>query len=182
MTALDAAILAAIFISVLVAAAQGFFFEIFSLAGTILGYLLAAWEYPRFAPRFLPFVKNGWVADIASFLTIFFAVVLLAGTIARIARWTVKEVGLRWFDRLLGAAFGLVRGVLIVTVVLLAVASFAPGSQAMARSQLAPYFLVAGRGASWVAPAMLREHFRSGVKLLRSMRAEEAAGAARQQR
>ena len=37
-------------LSVLLAAAQGFFLEIFSLAGTVFGYLAAAWGYARLAP------------------------------------------------------------------------------------------------------------------------------------
>jgi len=47
MNAVDWIILAVILLSVFLAAMQGFFFEIFSLAGTIIGYLLAAWGYGR---------------------------------------------------------------------------------------------------------------------------------------
>lgn len=167
---LDWTIVVVIVLSVLGAAAQGFFFELFSLAGTILGYLLAAWNYKRVAPWFLPYVKNEWVADAVGFLVIFIAIAILAGLAGRIARWAMKEVGLRWFDRLLGAAFGLVKGALIVAVIVMALAAFGQGSkqlaEGLANSQYGSYFLVLGRAATWLAPYELREGFRQGAKAI----------------
>jgi membrane protein required for colicin V production len=165
---LDWLIVVIMLLSVVLAAAQGFFFEVISLAGAIVGYLLAAWNYGRIAPWFLHYVKQQAIADLAGFLTIFFSVVLLAGVIARIVRWTVREVGLRWADRALGAAFGLVRGFVVVTAGLLAFTAFAPDSQELAHSQLAVYFSVAGAGASWLAPAEIRRKFRDGMDRLRA--------------
>ena len=167
---LDWTILVVLVLSVLGAAAQGFFFELFSLAGVVFGYLLAAWNYQRVAPLFLPYVKNDWVANAAGFLLIFFAIAILAGIAGRIARWVMKEVGLRWFDRLLGAAFGLAKGALIVAVLVMALAAFGPGSkglsESLANSRFGSYFLVVGRAASWVAPYELREGFRQGAKAI----------------
>ena len=106
MNVLDWVVLAIVLLSALLAVAQGFFFEVISLAGTVVGYLLAAWEYGRLAPWFLPYVKSPAIADLAAFLTIFLAVVLLAGATARIVRWAIREVGLRWVDRFLGGREG----------------------------------------------------------------------------
>ena len=163
----DAVIVIVIALSVLMAAASGFFVEIFSLAGAVVGYVLAAWGCYRVGEWFLPYVKTSAIANLAGFLTILFAVMIVAGMAGRIFRWAMKEVGLRWVDRLLGAAFGAVRGLVIVTVVVVAVAAFSPESQALRGSQLASYFLVAGRGASWMAPSELRQKFREGVAALR---------------
>lgn len=167
---LDWTILVIMVLSVIGAAAQGFFFELFSLAGVILGYLLAAWNYQRVAPWFLPHVKSQWAANAAGFFVIFIAIVILAGVAGRIARWAVKEVGLRWFDRFLGAVFGLVKGALVVTVLVMALAAFGPGSKSVADSQYASYFLLVGRAAAWVAPYELREGLREGVKAIGTMK------------
>ncbi|HLJ91094.1 MAG TPA: CvpA family protein [Candidatus Angelobacter sp.] len=167
MNALDWVIIAIVLLSTVIAAAQGFFFEVFSLAGAIGGYLLAAWGYGLVAPWFLPYVKSASFADLAGFLTIFFAVLLLAGATARIARWAMREAGLRWADRFLGGAFGLVRSVIIITVGLMALTAFVPESSELAGSQLAGYFLVAGRAASWIAPSTVRHRFRLGMDKLR---------------
>jgi membrane protein required for colicin V production len=167
MNLLDWAIVAVVVLSVLIAAAQGFLFEVISLAGTVLGFLMASWGYGRLAPWFLPYVKAPAFADLAGFLTILFVVVLLAGAIARIARWAMRESGLRWADRLLGGAFGLVRGVVFVSAGLMAVTAFAPETQQLENSHLAGYFLVAGRAASWLAPSQVRQKFREGTNKLR---------------
>ena len=167
MNVLDWVVLAIVLLSVLLAVAQGFFFEVISLAGTVVGYLLAAWEYGRLAPWFLPYVKSPAIADLAGFLTIFLAVVLLAGATARIVRWAIREVGLRWVDRFLGGVFGLVRGLIVVTVGVLALTAFAPESRELSESSLAKYLLVPGRGVSWLAPAVMRQKFREGVARLR---------------
>lgn len=166
----DVGIVVVVLLSVLLAAAQGFFFEIFSLAGTVVGYLLAAWGYTRVAPLIEPYVKTPWVANIAAFLLIFLAVTLLASAIGRVLRATMKEAGLRWFDRLLGAAFGFVRGLLVVMVISLALASFAPESQVLSNSRLAPYLLVVARAAVWLAPTQVRMQFRAGMDALSGMK------------
>jgi membrane protein required for colicin V production len=169
MTGLDWLIVVILLLSVLLAAAHGFFFEMFSLGGTVVGYLVAAWEYPRIAHWYLPYVKNQWAADSAAFLTIFIAIVVVAGIAGRIARWAMSEVGLRWFDRLLGGVFGVLRGALIVTVVVMAMAAFGPGSRMLSESRFGSYFLVIGRGAVWVAPSELRTRFRQGLDTLRDL-------------
>jgi membrane protein required for colicin V production len=168
MTGLDWVLLLLILISTLLAAAQGFILEVFGLAGTLVGYVLAAWEYPRVAPWFANYVSSPWVADIAAFLTIFLCVVLLAGALARIVRWAVAGVGMRWFDRVLGGAFGAVRGIAVSAVIVMAMAAFAPNSPAIRHSAFAPYFLVLSRTATWIAPAELRDKFRQGVIILRT--------------
>ncbi|HEX9121233.1 MAG TPA: CvpA family protein [Terriglobales bacterium] len=170
MTGLDWLIIAIVLFSVLVAASQGFMHEVFSLAGVVAGYLLAAWGYRQVAPWYAPFVKTPWVADLCGFLTIFFVVVLLAGGIGRIARFGMKEAGLRWFDRVLGGMFGLVRGVLIVMISLLALASFSPGTTLLARSRTAPYLLVLARAAVWVAPSQVRQQFHAGMAAIANIR------------
>src|SRR5271157_4317771 len=138
---LDWVIVLIVLLSVLQAIAQGFFYEFFSLAGVIVGYLLAAWEYPRVAAWYAHHVNSQWAADIAGFFTIFFVVVVLAGIIGRIARWAVHGVGLRWFDRLLGAVFGFVRGAVMSTVIVLALAAFAPQWGWLQQSRVAPFLL-----------------------------------------
>ena len=171
MTLLDWGIIATILLSILLSASQGFLYEIFSLAGVVLGYLGAVWGYHRLSGVFRPYVNATQYADIAAFLTIFFATLVLAGIVGRLARWAMKEVGLRGIDRFLGGAFGLVRGVAIVTVGVLAIAAFAPDNHALSKSGLGGYFLVAARTATWVAPYELRARVRSGAQAISNLQA-----------
>jgi membrane protein required for colicin V production len=163
MTAADWIIFVVIVVSVVQAASAGFFHEAFGIAGLVVGYVLAAWEYRRLASWFLRYMSSEWLADIAGFLLILIGVMLLAGIAGRICRWIMKEAGLSFLDRLLGATLGLVRGCLLVAVVLMSMAAFTPTSKLLLGSELAPYFLVVGRAAIWVAPGELRARFYQGL-------------------
>jgi len=174
----DWVILLVILVSVIQAASSGFFQEAFGIAGLVFGYLLAAWQYHRLAEWFAPYLKSPWLGEITGFLIIFLAVMILAGMAGRIARWAMKESGLSFVDRILGGALGLLRGSLIVAVVLVSMTAFTPTSKWLEGSQLAPYFLVVGRAAIWVAPAELRARFYQGLDLLRRGQQPAPAGRA----
>jgi membrane protein required for colicin V production len=166
MTILDWIICAVVLASVITAAMQGFFSEALTMAGLVVGYIVAAWQYHGLAEWFERFLKNPWLAEILGFLIIFFAIVLLFGVAARIARWVMKEAGLSGFDRFLGALLGLLRGGLMVAIILMGMTAFQPASQLLQNSQLAPYFLVVGRAAIWLAPSELRARFYEGLSLI----------------
>jgi membrane protein required for colicin V production len=165
---LDWVIVLIVFLSVLQAIGQGFFYEFFSLAGVIVGYVLAAWEYRWVAGWYQHYVNSPWTANIAGFFTIFVVVMVLAGAVGRLIRSIVQEVGLRWFDRLLGAPFGFIRGIMISAVIVLALAAFAP-EWGLQQSEMAPFILITSRGLVWAAPADLRQHFWDGWNLLRTV-------------
>jgi membrane protein required for colicin V production len=166
LSVIDWIICALVVFSVITAAMQGFFSEALTTAGLIIGYIVAAWKYRSLADWLESFLKNSWLAEILGFLIIFFAIVFLFGIAARIARWLMKEVGLSGFDRFLGAVLGLVRGGLMVAVILMGMAAFTPTSKLLESSQLAPYFLLVGRAAIWLAPPQLRARFYQGLDLL----------------
>jgi membrane protein required for colicin V production len=170
MSIADWIILGFLLFSVIAAAFEGFFHEAFKLAGLVVGYLLAAWQYHRLADWFAPHLKSPWVGEIAGFLIIFFAVLLVAGFAGRLARWAMKKAGLSAFDRTLGAILGLLKGVLVVAIVLTAIAAFAPAAKWLSESELAPYFLVGGRAAIWLAPPELRHRFYQGLDYMRHAR------------
>jgi membrane protein required for colicin V production len=132
-----------------------------------VGYLLAAWQYHRLADWIAPHLKSPWLGDVAAFVVIFVAVVILAGIAGRIARWAMKEAGLSLFDRLLGGLLGVVKGALFVSIILMGVTAFAPTSTWLEGSELAPYFLVIGRAAIWVTPSQLRAKFYEGLDMVR---------------
>ena len=171
MSGADWIIVIVLLISVAQAASEGFFQVAFGIAGLVIGYMLAAWQYHRLADYFAPNLKAPWLGDVLGFLIIFVAVILVAGIAGRIARWAMKEAGLSFFDRFLGGVLGLIRGSLTIAVVLLGMTAFTPTSKWLEGSELAPYFLVVGRAAIWVAPSELRGRFYQGLDLLRQKQA-----------
>ena len=167
MNVADWIILLVILISVIQAASSGFFQEAFGIAGLVVGYLIAAWQYRNLGGHFVADISSHWLGEIVAFLAIFLGVMILAGVLGRIVRWIVKEAGLNVVDRFLGGVLGLVRGGLLVAIVLVSMTAFTPGSRWLTQSSLAPYFLVVGRAAIWVAPAELRQRFYQGLDYLR---------------
>jgi membrane protein required for colicin V production len=166
MTLADWIICALVLLNVITAAMQGFFSEALTIAGLVVGYIVAAWQYRGVALWLESFLKNEWFAEILGFLIIFFAIVILFGLAARIARWVMKQSGLSGLDRFLGAILGLLKGGLMVAVILMGMTAFTPTSKLLEKSQLAPYFLVVGRAAIWLAPSELRARFYQGLDLI----------------
>jgi membrane protein required for colicin V production len=166
MTAVDWVIVAVVLLNVILAAMHGFFAEAFSMAGLVVGYVVAAWRYKRFAAWLMTFLKSQLLAEIIAFLIIFFAILLLFSIIGRSIRRLMKAAGLSGFDRFLGALLGILKGCLVVAVVLMCMTALTPTSQLLERSELAPYFLVVGRAAIWVAPSELRARFYEGLDFL----------------
>lgn len=165
---LDWVILLIILFSVIQAFSNGFFREFFAFVGVVAGYLIAAWEYPALAGFYARFINTPWPAQIAAFFTVFLIVVVVAGMVGAVCSRVVHGVGLRWFDRLLGAAFGLLRGLVLSVVVVLAIAALAP-QWGLSQSRIAPFMLSGGRGLIWAAPADFRQRFWEGWKLLRTV-------------
>ncbi len=166
MTPADWIICLVLLLNVVTAAMQGFFSEALTIAGLVVGYIVAAWKYRSLAEWFESFLKNDWLAEILGFLIIFFAILILFGIAARLARWVMKTAGLSGFDRFLGGVLGLLKGGLMVAIILMGMTAFTPTSKLLERSQLAPYFLVVGQAAIWVAPSELRARFYQGMDLL----------------
>lgn len=179
MTAVDWAIIAVVLLNVILAATHGFFAEAFSMAGLVVGYVAAAWRYKKFAAWLTTFLKSQLVAEVLAFLFIFLAILLLFSLIGRMIRKLMKAAGLSGFDRFLGALLGVLKGGLLVAVVLMCMTAFTPTSQLLDNSELAPYFLVAGRAAVWVAPSELRARFYEGLDFLHRAPSDSSAPAVR---
>lgn len=166
MSLADWIIVAVLLLSVLQAARRGFFVEAFSLAGIVVGVGVASWNYTRLLPWFQQWLRSQAIAEAASFLTIALAVMVAAGIAGRLIRWSMRTIGLGWADRLLGALFGLVKGVVLVTLGVMVLVAFWPGSSVLHGSTLGPYFAAAARESAIGTPSGLRDKVEYGVKLL----------------
>jgi membrane protein required for colicin V production len=167
MALIDWAIVIILIVSVLGAAKHGFFVEAFSLAGVVLGLLLASWNYQKVLPWIDGWAHSPGVAEAIAFMVIAIAVMVLAGLAGRLIRWSVRSIGLGWADRFIGAIFGLLKGCVLVTLGVMAIAAFLPRATWLEQSKLAPYFLSVAHQASVVTPSELGERIREGVKVIR---------------
>lgn len=103
---------------------RGLVRELVSLASLLLAIPIAGVLYDDMTPKVEPLVANRTLAQLVSFLSILFAVVM-GGQVAGYAlRRGVELLDLGAVDRLAGGAFGFVTGVLLAQVVLLALVVF----------------------------------------------------------
>ncbi len=122
---LDWIFIAVLVISLLVGAWRGLVYELLSLANWIVAFVLAQWFAPDVA-HYLPLSSATEVVRYAAGFVVVFVVALFAGgLIAFLVRKLVAAVGLRPVDRVLGSAFGVVRGA-VVLLALTVVAGMTP--------------------------------------------------------
>jgi membrane protein required for colicin V production len=158
--------------STITAFLRGIVLEIFSLLGLVAGILVASWNYQRLAVPLCHlldhlFTVSSSTCNILSFLVIVIGIMLLTRLAARLIRRTAQTIGLGFFDRLLGAVFGFVRGCLIGVSLLMAVAAFLPHSVWISNSRLTPYFLAGVHEVSFVVPQGLQQQLLNGIAELK---------------
>lgn len=130
----DICIAAFLLLSIVIGLARGFVFEVLSLIGWFAAWFAAVW----FEPLLLPLIHAGppgaalnhWIA----FGGIFIVALIVWGLGAKLIRSMIRATPLSGIDRLLGAGFGIVRG-LAVLLLLATVISISPLGQSAAWRQ-----------------------------------------------
>ena len=117
MATLDWLFLTVLVCSLLLGAWRGLVYEVLSVLGWIAAFVLAQWLAPD-AAAWLPMGRSGDALRYAAgFVLVFVVAAFVAGLLAWLLKKVVEAVGLRPIDRTLGAAFGLVRGAVLLLAV-----------------------------------------------------------------
>ena len=114
MTVVDWILLAVLLVSLLLGAWRGLVYELMSMIGWIAAFILAQWWAPEVAERLPMSSATEPVRYAAAFVLVFVAGAFAGGFLAWLTRKLVEAIGLRPVDRTLGAAFGLVRGLVLL--------------------------------------------------------------------
>ena len=155
----DIALLAVFCFSVLVGLWRGFVFEVVSLLGWLVAFVIANTAGPLLAP-FIPLGGPGSQLSLwTAYIVVFVLVLLLCTLFARMLRALISATPLSFVDRLLGGAFGVVRGGLILVVVgTLVMLSPYAGSPTWKNSHGALWLGLALEGLKPVLPQSLSVH------------------------
>jgi membrane protein required for colicin V production len=159
MTYFDILFTGIILISTISALFKGLVREIISLAALILGFILAVFFYPIPSAKLLEFCRTESIANLLGFLSIFLGCILLGAITTFIVNRFVKAASLKWVDRLMGAIFGVLRGWIISSILVVAIIAFPIRDNLMAHSALAPYLLAGARILVHMTPKALTEKF-----------------------
>ncbi len=177
---LDCILAAIVVASVVTAMMKGFVQELISLASVLIGLVVAAIGYSRAALWFDDLTKSHEIALGLGFLVLFLGTMLVGALVGVVARKLIKTAGIQWFDRFLGGIFGLVRGVLVDAILLMAMLAFAIKPDAVRQSALAPYVTTGTRVVALVMPASLRAQFHLGFEKFREALIPSDKGSAKQ--
>jgi membrane protein required for colicin V production len=163
---LDFAILAILAYSIVRATMRGFVREVYIVMAVLIGSILSGWFYRPVGNLFKDVVRTENVALFLGFSLIFLATLIVGAAITLLITRFMKLAKLQWADRLLGAAFGFIRGWLIGSVILLCLTAFEVQTERVRNSQLAPYFLPGSRALAVITPYELKAKFLVGYRAL----------------
>lgn len=145
MAPLDWILAAILLVSLALGAWRGLVHEVLSVIAWVAAFVLAQWFAPQ-ASQWLPMTQSSPALRYAAgFVVVFIGVLFAAALLKWLLKKVLEAVGLRPIDRVLGAGFGLLRGVIIV-LALAVVAQMTPLKDTEAWMQ--------SRGALWAAQGL----------------------------
>jgi membrane protein required for colicin V production len=116
MTAFDYAVLTIIGLSVIFSVMRGMVKEVLSILGWVAAFYVGRTYTSQLLPLMPADIPTESLRILAAFLVLFLATLLLSTLLAIAISTVFKKIGLGWFDRLLGAFFGVFRGLLIICI------------------------------------------------------------------
>lgn len=130
MTAFDLAVIGVIVLSGVFAYSRGFVREALSIASWLLAGAAAYYAFPYASPFFARFLPRGTIADVAAASAVFIVALAIAHLIAKALAGHVKRSPLSSIDRALGLIFGVLRGLVLVTIAYIVLAwALPPGNR-----------------------------------------------------
>ena len=136
-----------------------------SFLAAIAGVLFGFWFYGIPADFIHRYVGSQTFSNIFGFLVVFFVCVLMGALVGKLLAKLLKWTGLSWLDRMMGAGFGLVRGIIAAVAFVSILLAFTPKPVPnwMTGSMLLPYAIDASNIAATLAPRALKNSVRETV-------------------
>ena len=128
MSSIDYVILAVIVVSALIGIWRGFVREALSLLVWVVAFWFAYSWSQNLTFMLVDFVADPGLRLIVTFVVLFLSVHIVGFVVSRLLSALIRSVGLKGVDRVAGAGFGLVRGIVAIAALIL-VAEMTPISR-----------------------------------------------------
>lgn len=137
----------------------------------VVGMFAGFWCYGLAASHIIDYVNSRPLANLIGFLLIFTGVLVLGALIGRLLAKLFRWIGLSWLDRLLGAAFGFVRGMLVSVALVTVLLAFAPvpPPPSIVESKMLPYVMDASNVLATATPHEIKDAFRETKDKIRKI-------------
>nr|WP_316639450.1 CvpA family protein [uncultured Roseateles sp.] len=158
----DIAMACVLLFSLLAGVWRGLLFEVLSLMGWVVAYFGSQLLAPYISHWVLVGAEGSTLQQVSSLVLAFVLLLLLWGLGARLVRMLVQASPLSALDRLLGAGFGLIRGLLICLLAVLVVGMTPAAHSAQWQdSELVPWMQVVLQGLKPVLPPSIVQYVKS---------------------
>lgn len=141
MNILDIILVIIVGLSILFGILKGFIRELFSLAFFIIAVVLSFLFYYEVGGIYMSSLKNMDVSNFAGFITIFVLVLIMGAVVTYFVKKIFTIGPLKAIDMILGGLFGLLRGILIATIIVFALIVFPVNNNLIVNSKLSPYIM-----------------------------------------
>ena len=148
---------------------RGLVKEVASIIGVLTGYYAAYTYYPLVANLISRWFTNTAYMNIVSFLILFCLIFLIISIIGVVLKYLLSIAYLGWADRISGAAFGVLKSVLIASVLLVALTAFLPKNAAIIKnSLLAPHITVVAEYLAVIVSKDMKSAYQSKLEALKT--------------
>lgn len=148
---------------------RGLVKEISAIIGVFAGFYAAYTYYSAVAGLLSRWISNTAYLNILSFLIIFCLLFILVSVLGVIIKYVLKVAFLGWVDRICGAGFGFVKGILILAVLLMALTAFLKANTPLIReSLLAPHVSTLSEKLAKVVSRDMKKAFGDKFETLKS--------------
>ncbi len=138
---------------------RGLIKELSSIVGVFGGFYAAYTYYIKVGKLFSSWISNTSYLNILSFLIIFCGVFIIISIIGVIIKYLLNIAFLGWVDHIFGAGFGAIKGILIVSMLLMILTAFLPKNTPLIKNSLLSPIIasVSGKMSKVVSKDMKRE-------------------------
>ncbi len=138
---------------------RGLIKELSSIVGVFGGFYAAYTYYMKVGKLFSSWISNTSYLNILSFLIIFCGVFIIISIIGVIIKYLLNIAFLGWVDHICGTGFGTIKGILIVSMLLMVLTAFLPKNTPFIKNSLLSPIIspVSGKMSKVVSKDMKRE-------------------------
>ncbi|NNF99578.1 MAG: CvpA family protein [Desulfobacteraceae bacterium] len=147
---------------------RGIIRELSSIIGVLTGFYAAYTYYPMATKWMGSWLVETKHIEIISFFLIFLVVFAIISIVGIIIKYVLNIAFLGWIDRICGFFFGALKGILIVTVLLIGLTAFLPqGDPLVKNSVIYPHLTIISENVALVITNDLKRQYGSKIRVLK---------------